>query len=164
MGVAILEKVGNHEFAEGEALTIIAHSHGGNAVKEYTKMEGARKIDTFVVLGTPHRDDTQMDSSMVGRYVNVWSEFDVVQPRAGGGDGPTSNPFLYGPAQQQTDEADINQEASYYRPKRSSKRGSPLYPVRHGQCRDVGCLPLATGRYGLNGPEVWRKYVAPIFK
>ncbi len=32
-----------HEFGEGESLNIVAHSHGGNVVKEYTQLQGPKE-------------------------------------------------------------------------------------------------------------------------
>ena len=32
--------VSKHRFAANEPLNLVAHSHGGNAVKEYTQLEG----------------------------------------------------------------------------------------------------------------------------
>jgi RHS repeat-associated protein len=64
---------------EGEKLNIVAHSHGGNVVKAYTRLPGSKKIDVLVNLGTPQRDDYTIDPNLVGRYVNVYSEHDNVQ-------------------------------------------------------------------------------------
>lgn len=69
---------------EGEPLNIVAHSHGGNVVKEYTARKDAARISTFVALGTPQRADYSIDRSRVKKYVNVYSNNDSVQTRGGG--------------------------------------------------------------------------------
>lgn len=61
----------------------MAHSHGGNIVKDYTWQEGARKIDTLITLGPPQRWDYRVNGSMAGTYLNVYSKYDNVQ-KAGG--------------------------------------------------------------------------------
>ena len=69
----------NHEFAEGEKLNIVAHSHGGNAVFEATKSGMDRQIDNLVTLGTPIRNDYIPNFSMVNNFLNVFSRNDRVQ-------------------------------------------------------------------------------------
>lgn len=143
-------------------MNIVGHSHGGNAIKEYTQMEGSRPIDSLVMMGTPHRSDHVLNATKVVSFVNVWSGNDVVQPNGGGEDGPTWDARLWDSASQTSKHADRNIQVSNYtlserygrRPARSSK-------VRHSQCRS-GCIPLASGPYGLNGPEVWRRHVDPF--
>ena len=49
----IQDLVKNHNFAEGEQLNIVAHSHGGNAAFEATKNMDHR-VDNLVTLGTPN--------------------------------------------------------------------------------------------------------------
>ena len=65
--------------ALGEKLNIVAHSHGGNVIKEYTHLPSAQKIDTLVNLGTPQRSDYSIDSSKVEHYYNAYSSHDRVQ-------------------------------------------------------------------------------------
>ena len=67
----------------GEKLNIVAHSHGGNVVKEYTTRDDAVRIDNLFTLGTPQRPDYQINRDMVGNYVNVYSRFDGVQRNGG---------------------------------------------------------------------------------
>jgi RHS repeat-associated protein len=74
----INEIIKNHEFAEGEKLNIVAHSHGGNAVKEATHNMD-HKIDNLVTLGTPIRNDYIPDYSKIDNFLNVFSENDSVQ-------------------------------------------------------------------------------------
>jgi RHS repeat-associated protein len=64
----------------GEPLNIVAFSHGGNVLKEYTNLEGAQQVDAVVLLGTPQRSDYAMNSDKVSTYVNVYSILDMVQP------------------------------------------------------------------------------------
>jgi hypothetical protein len=64
----------------GEKLNIVAHSHGGNVVKEYTSLSSAVKIDNLVNLGTPQRSGYTINSEKVGSYINAYSLSDFVQP------------------------------------------------------------------------------------
>lgn len=63
----------------GEKLNIVAHSHGGNVVKDYSNMQGAQNISTLITLGTPNRSDYTMNMSKVGTFLNVYSAWDQVQ-------------------------------------------------------------------------------------
>jgi hypothetical protein len=87
----------------GEKLNIVAHSHGGNVIKEYSNSDFARKIDTVVNLGTPQRSDYSMNMSKVGQYINGYSMFDAIQNHGflDGPDGGVTTTLLrgiYGPA------------------------------------------------------------------
>ena len=75
--------INNHEFAPGEKLNIVAHSHGGNVVAEATQEGISHRIDTLVTLGTPIRPDYQFNESMIGSHLNVFSMHDMVQPIGG---------------------------------------------------------------------------------
>ena len=44
------------------------------------------KMDNFVTLGTPARDDYRPNISNIGNWVNVYSTHDAVQDRGGHGD------------------------------------------------------------------------------
>jgi RHS repeat-associated protein len=77
------ELIENHEFAPGEKLNIVAHSHGGNAVAEAQKEGLSHTIDTLVTLGTPIRGDYKFDESKIRQHLNVYSKLDYVQ-KAGG--------------------------------------------------------------------------------
>lgn len=68
---------------EGEALNIVAHSHGGNIVKEYTTLPGSRKVDVLVNLGTPQRSDYAIQHEKVGTYLNAYDPWDGVQTNGG---------------------------------------------------------------------------------
>jgi hypothetical protein len=86
----LLDLVENHEFAPGEKLNIIDHSHAGNVTKEFTQIyDGKKKIDTLVFLGTPHRNDYQLDFSDLGKnahLINVYDKGDwLIQPILGAG-------------------------------------------------------------------------------
>ena len=68
-----------HTFREGEALNIVAHSHGGNVAKIYTRLPGSRKIDVLVNLGTPQKRQYDINEAAVGEYLNVFSRNDHIQ-------------------------------------------------------------------------------------
>lgn len=67
----------------GEKLNIVAHSHGGNIVKEYTNLNNAITIDNLVTLGTPQRDDYKINKNKVRNYVNAYSNNDLIQTKGG---------------------------------------------------------------------------------
>jgi RHS repeat-associated protein len=82
-----------HKFKDGEKLNIVAHSHGGNVAKQaISKMNSSIKVDNFVTLGTPVRDDYKTDMSKVNNVVEVYSYFDWTQMNGGDGFGLTSVP------------------------------------------------------------------------
>jgi len=85
MGAAqgIVNSIKNYQFAEGEKLNIVGHSHGGNIGILVSQMID-RKIDNLVTLGTPVRSDYQPNYDMIGRHVNVYSSLDLGQKFAGG--------------------------------------------------------------------------------
>jgi len=68
----------------GEKLNIVAHSHGGNVVKEFTQLySGDKKIDNIVFLGTPHLSNHKLDwnkTSSTAQLLNVYDMKDPVQP------------------------------------------------------------------------------------
>jgi hypothetical protein len=72
----------SYHFKPGEKLNIVAHSHGGNAVKAYTHI-GGHFIDTLITMGTPQRSDFQIVRQNVGVYLNVYSKHDWVQKSGG---------------------------------------------------------------------------------
>ena len=80
------EMIEGHDFAEGELLNIVGHSHGGNIGIEYSKT-AERKIDNLVTLGTPARSDYQPNYTMISNHINVYSNFDPVQVVLGGSGG-----------------------------------------------------------------------------
>ncbi len=94
----IEEIVNTHEFSEGEPLIIVGHSHGNNAVANYTINPTARRIDILISLAMPHRKDTPIDERKIGLHVNVYGRYDEVIPKAGGGDGNVLNPYLWAEA------------------------------------------------------------------
>jgi RHS repeat-associated protein len=77
--------IANHTFASGETLNIVAHSHGGNVAIEAGNSSN-HKIDNFITLGTPVRDDYRPNASNIGHWVNIYSTHDAVQVRGGHGD------------------------------------------------------------------------------
>jgi hypothetical protein len=74
--------ISRHEFKEGEKLNIVAHSHGGNVAKAYTRFDG-RRIDTLITMGTPQRSDFRIYPGTVGNYFNVYSKYDLIQKSGG---------------------------------------------------------------------------------
>ncbi|MDA8597157.1 RHS repeat-associated core domain-containing protein [Candidatus Pacebacteria bacterium] len=72
--------INNHQFADGEQLNIIGHSHGGNVGILASQMID-RQVDNLVTLGTPIRTVYQPGGN-VSNHINVYSRFDRVQ-RAG---------------------------------------------------------------------------------
>src|SRR6266567_8697365 len=71
--------IDNYEFADGEPLNIVAHSHGGNVVKIATYFLN-RNIDNLVNLGTPENFDLpDINSRAVNNYCSVSSVTDLIQ-------------------------------------------------------------------------------------
>lgn len=83
--------INGHNFADGEQLNIVGHSHGGNIGIQISHMTD-RKIDNLVTLGTPARGDYQPNASMVGSHINVVNKSDIVQS-LGGSQNPLSRFF-----------------------------------------------------------------------
>lgn len=74
--------INNYDYKDGEKLNIVAHSHGGNVVKEASHLI-SRQIDTLATLGTPQRSDYNINTNMVNTYINVYSVWDGVQISGG---------------------------------------------------------------------------------
>lgn len=69
----------NSKLKDGEELNIVAHSHGGNVVKEASHYL-LRRIDNLVTLGTPQNFDLRpLNRLAVDNYCNVSSLADPVQ-------------------------------------------------------------------------------------
>lgn len=72
-----------YDFKDGEPLNIIAHSHGGNVVKEFTQIyEGDKKVDAIYFLGTPHRSSHTLNWDVLSKdsiKVNAYDNSDLVQ-------------------------------------------------------------------------------------
>jgi len=75
--------IAGHEFAPGEKLNIVTHSHGGNVAAEATQEGLSHKVDTLVTLGVPVRSDYTFNESVIGQHLNVFSNNDSVQPMGG---------------------------------------------------------------------------------
>jgi pimeloyl-ACP methyl ester carboxylesterase len=58
--------IDNHDFAGGDQLNIVGHSHGGNIGILVIQMTN-RKIDNLVTLGTPMRSDYQPNSETIAK-------------------------------------------------------------------------------------------------
>ncbi|ASM40166.1 hypothetical protein CSPB_0955 [Campylobacter sputorum subsp. bovis] len=81
--IKLTEFVENYKFKEGEALNLVMHSHGGNVGKDFTQFyEGDKKIDNFIMLGTPVRDDYFINYDNFtenANILNVYDSSDIVQ-------------------------------------------------------------------------------------
>jgi len=92
--IRLAQFVEGYQFKEGEPLNIIAHSHGGNVIKDFTQFyEGTKTIDNVIFMGTPARDDYFIDYSKFGtnaKIINVYDTSDMVQ-RLGGSDVQKGN-------------------------------------------------------------------------
>jgi hypothetical protein len=137
-----LEKmIADHEFAPGEKLNIVSHSHGGNVVAEATQEGLSHKIDHLVTLGVPVRADYSFDESAIGQHLNVFSYHDNVQ-RAGG--MMITIPTLYGnvPAEIPADRQ-----------------------IHQGGVKNLDATSTASGHSDLwQSPGTWDKIVSPEIK
>ena len=79
----IAGRIGAYEFAPGETLNIVGHSHGGNVAALLSNMLD-RPIDNLVTLGTPIRSDYQFNEGNIGNHVNAYSQGDIIQAQGGG--------------------------------------------------------------------------------
>ncbi len=147
-----------------EEIIVISYSHGGNVVKEYTNMEGARHIDTHLSLGTPVRSDYKAKPGGVGEHVQVYSKKDNVAPH-GGVDGSKIGAWwssqVNGTSGTRTDpQANRNIEASRV-VANSGMYGPWVDPVRHttGYSDPLG----VRGRVAIHSPIVWRQHIEPAF-
>ncbi len=80
---ALKALVDSYALPDDAPLNIVAHSHGGNVVKAYTNLPGARRITNLVCLGAPQRTDYRIDAGHVRVYDNVYSLRDPVQISGG---------------------------------------------------------------------------------
>ncbi|MEN9390690.1 MAG: hypothetical protein RLZZ283_790, partial [Candidatus Parcubacteria bacterium] len=79
----VADIINNHQFAEGEKLNLVGHSHGGNIAIQVTNIVD-RKVDTLVTIGTPVRSDYKPNAANIGMHVNAYATNDVVQKLGGG--------------------------------------------------------------------------------
>ena len=66
---------------DGEKITIIAHSHGGNVVKYASQELSKGELDRVIFLATPHRNDASFNQASLnkgGRVVNVYGSKDLI--------------------------------------------------------------------------------------
>jgi RHS repeat-associated protein len=76
--------INNYEFADGEQLNLVMHSHGGNVGKITLRMlNDGIKVDNFVTLGTPVIDRYKTDLSRVKNMLEVYSDYDWTQVNGG---------------------------------------------------------------------------------
>ena len=134
--------ISDYEFKEGEKLNIIMFSHGGNNGKEFTQLYmGSKKIDNLIFLGTPHRNDYQLDYSDLSpnaNLINVYSPQDGVQTR-GYFDG---SPYL----------------GVFMMPKEELRTIAGFNNIEVIQ--SIFTTPTS-GHINLKTPEVWNNYVLP---
>lgn len=79
----ITTMVNGYEFAAGETLNIVGHSHGGNVAAILSNTLD-HPIDNLVTLGTPVREDYVFNESNIGTHVQGYSRDDMVQINGGG--------------------------------------------------------------------------------
>lgn len=151
------------EHPDDKRINIVAHSHGGNVVKEFTNLKGSQKIDVLVNLGTPNRDDYKINKDKVGFFLSVFSENDGVQKKGGYSYRPSrTSPFPgvsmpslvkqeIGPAKREDKKANLNLEVSTV--------SSTLERVdsRYGSFWETKDLsePMEIGHSDLHTPSVW---------
>jgi hypothetical protein len=76
----LIETVAACEFALGEKLNIIAHSHGGNVALAASHLGLSHPIDTLITLNKPTRlGQDYMPVSNIGSFYNISAEGDRVQ-------------------------------------------------------------------------------------
>jgi hypothetical protein len=76
--------VRHYNFAPGEQLNMVDHSHGGNVGIEAINLGLGRKVDNLITLGTPVRDDYSLKNpSSVGNFIAVSNVVDPVQVLGG---------------------------------------------------------------------------------
>ncbi|VEJ24408.1 Uncharacterised protein [Helicobacter cholecystus] len=81
---------------EGEKVTLIAHSHGGNVVKYASQQLSKGELDRVIFLATPHRSDAKFNQTSLskgGKVVNVYDPRDLVQSFFGKFDRKNINPL-----------------------------------------------------------------------
>ncbi len=86
----------NH-LPESAKIVIVAHSHGGNVLKEVTNNTSLnKKIDLGILLGTPVRDDYTLNRDNINKVANIYDRKDFVQT-SGGIDSPMTYACLIRP-------------------------------------------------------------------
>ena len=74
---------------EGEPLTLVGHSHGGNVAIMAANILYERhkvKVDYLITFNTPVREEYQLKRGAAGLHVNVYNPIDIVQRLLGGDD------------------------------------------------------------------------------
>jgi hypothetical protein len=75
--VRLMREVEEYKFKDNEKLNIVMHSHGGNVGKDFTQFyEGDKKIDNFMMLAVPHRDDFFLNYDKFEKNANIVNVFD----------------------------------------------------------------------------------------
>ncbi len=72
--------IANYQFAPGEQLNVIAHSHGGNVALAASQLELTHKIDNLITLGTPGEgaDMYAPNWNNIGKWYNIQASTDWV--------------------------------------------------------------------------------------
>jgi RHS repeat-associated protein len=92
-GASLAEFINSYEFSEGEALNIVAHSHGGNVAIEAINQGLNKQVNNLVTLGTPVREEQFLwKADKVDNFINVYNRRDNVQT---GGKFISSFPFSF---------------------------------------------------------------------
>jgi RHS repeat-associated protein len=82
---ALAAFVRGYQFAPGEQLNIVAHSHGGNVALAAINMGLGKPVDNLVTLGTPSRSGYRLlEPSRLSHWTNVYNSFDKIQTHGGG--------------------------------------------------------------------------------
>jgi RHS repeat-associated protein len=82
---ALAAFIRDYQFAPGEQLNIVGHSHAGNVAIAAINMGLGRPVDNLITLGTPSRSGYRLlEPSRVSNWINVYDSFDKVQTHGGG--------------------------------------------------------------------------------
>lgn len=74
------EKIAAHSFAAGEALNIVAHSHGGNVALAASHLGLARPVDLLIALNKPTLlRDAYMPGKNIENFYNISAARDWMQ-------------------------------------------------------------------------------------
>lgn len=161
------------DLKEGEKVTIIAHSHGGNVAKYASQGLNKGELDNVIFLATPHRSDASFNQASLnkgGRVVNVYDERDFVQGFFGKSDVKSLNPFsekfkfkdlhLFAPNPKQTMPNAINIKVK----PETIKTTNYLSPLEQNSYNAFKINSYLNSHSTIKDAEKWNQSVAPIFK
>jgi hypothetical protein len=183
--------INNYNFEEGEPLNLVAHSHGGNVVKEFTNLydfanevmtfinatginvgnqsysdntTNYKTIDNAVLLGTPHMEDYtfDMDTMTDGQKpIAVGDKNDIIIQNILG--GTDFFDFNGIPSKKMPNAINITIEQTE---DRSIIRMSPSDLAIWGVtgARPQQSIGAFDSHTGLNTPKTWKSYIDPVIK